>query len=473
MPVKPAWRRRSDRTRQPASPALPQFQPDAAAPGRYAHSVNPLALALLPALMSATAPPGKTTGATSPQLAERLLVLVFPPATQHPPRGLAPAIEAALRAAGLDVVDVGALFPTAEAGETEGAKLVTAGKAAYDNLDIEPAGELFEKALDWYTANPTSGTSAALAEVHMLLAAVALQDTSKQGAKRAIAEVERALLRAPELTLPEQYFGTEGPRLLAKARAAVAASGKGRLSVQSTPPALATVGAKEVEGATDVPRGRHLVEFTLRAYLPKAVFVDVGVRGAMASAALTPAPGYAKVLDALAPLVPSSFDGAALPAAAGEAGRAVDARFLVLVSADNRTGVLEVWDLRAGDRLTGVELPPGTLPTPTTAALAPLAEKVKTFVRRPSAIAAAGARSGASAGGEVKGGTGDGTVGHVGGPPASGTSTSPEPSGSPRASGKWWVWAAAGGAAVVGAVAVGAAVASSGRGRAFDPVLGF
>lgn len=380
-----------------------------------------------------SAPPAS---AAAPALPSRVFILVVPQAGAPPSATFEPALRKALTGADVEVADPGVVFPAAEVKD-EGAKKVTEAREAYDNLDVDAAGLKSQEALTWYTAHPEASDGRKLAEVHLLLAAVALQNGGKQGPKKAGEDMARALVFNPEAQLDPKFFAPDTKKLFDKAKAEVAARPRANLSLVSNPPAQATFRDKVAGGSVQVPMGRHHVAFSLGGYRPGGVLVDVPRGGADAKLDLKPVAEFEEVLRKAASLVPASFAGKRLPQDAKSLASAVNSRFLVMVSAGAAGGSLEVWDPQTGNRL-------GDVPFEGEGSLTAAAAQVKTFVSRPSPVEQAKPVA---------------VVEHGGGP---------------ALYKQWWLWAAVGGVVVVGAASAGIAVAASGpHVTPYNPVLNF
>lgn len=386
------------------------------------------------------AAPGPAEGTPPAPAADhpRAFVLVAPaPDGAIQTETLAADLTQALRATGVDMVDVATAFPAApEAAANEGATQTNAGKHAYDNLDLEPAGAAFASALDWYAKHPADATSEQLAELTLLSAAVTLQSGEKTSKKKAQQLFAQALLFDPDLQLDPKYFSGDAKKVLEKAKADVAARPMAPLRVTSSPAAPGMLLSQAITGSADVRQGRHLVRFRLPGHLPAAVLVDVVKGGGDATVTLEPVPRYAQLLKEASALIPSSFAGQALPSSAAQMAATVGARYLVMTEAKTTGGALEVWDTRTGDRLRGVTY----TGEPSHAALA---QRVKSFIDRPSLV------STTTVGASVE--RGDGKPLYK----------------------QWWLWAAVGGVVVVGATTAGIVAASAPSVPVYNPVLNF
>lgn len=404
-------------------------------------------LSLLAVVLAAGSAPAKP-------LPERAFLVVVPKAGATVPASTETGLRSALEAEKIPLADGSYLFPATVPPSTAPA-LIADAKKAYDDLDLDLAAKKLGEALAQATAQPGGVESSQLAEIHLLLAAVALQNAGKKGPKLAQEELVKAMAFSPDVQLDAKFFAPDAKKILDKAKTEVLRAGQGKVTASSTPPAEAWVLGRAVGAGTEVLVGRHLVTFKRPGYLQAGVLVDVPKKGAEAVATLTPTPEFAAVLKQAEALVPAGFGGARLPPEARSLAEAVESRFLVLVSADGDAGSLEVWDVTGGNRLKDVAFvgAPG---------FTAVAQKVKSFMAAPSPVSvakaepgAAGAKAGSAAGGSSSEAHGAAAV---------------EQAGHMPVYKQKWFWPAVGGVVAAAAITTGVVMVASAP-PAFNPVL--
>lgn len=181
-----------------------------------------------------------------------------------------------------------------------------AAEDAFAALDTERSLELLEEALADLAADaePTPEKQALLESSRVRAAErlMALAGTSEQGdaatthGQRALAHFVAALRVNPALALSQAEHPPKMHRLLAKAREAVTAAGRGRLSVTSTPSEATVYVEGKPAGTTptelELPRGSHRVWVALDdarsvtrsvevGEAPVAIDVDLTFEGAL------------------------------------------------------------------------------------------------------------------------------------------------------------------------------------------------
>lgn len=330
---------------------------------------------------------------------------------------LALKLEAALRKAGADVVDVEARYPPPEVSGAEGEALTKEGREAYDNLDVDLAVEKLERAVKFYEENPATVKVEPLAEIFVVLGASKLQDKKKKA--EAKKDFVRALQTWPQVAPDPKLFGSDVQKAFADARKELGGA-TGKLSVTSDPGgAQVTVqgqplGQTPLDAPVDVPAGPTFVQLQRPGYAPFGAAVEVQPgQTAAVDAKLAGAPAWEKNLAKAQALIgPGPFGAEALPPEAKTVARDAGARYLVLadVGADVQ---LQVWDTQDGQRLREVSFGPTD-----DAGLEQAARQVQAWLTRPVVAEA----------------------------PAG------KPLALPPVLKKWWFWAAVGGVVVAGTV---------------------
>ncbi len=389
-------------------------------------------------------------------LPDRAFLVVVPKANATTSAGVEAGLKAALEAEKVPLTDTSYLFPPV-VPHSNTVNLIAEGKKAYDDLDLDAASQKFTAALAFATRKPGAVEPGQLAELHMLLAAVALQNAGKKGQKIASDELALALTLAPDLQLDTKFFAPDAKKLFDKVKAEALGKGTGKLTASSTPPSDAFVLGRAVGQGTEVIVGRHLVTFKRPGYLQAGVLLDVSTKGAEAKATLSPAPEYASVLEQAAALVPAAFGGTKLPPEAQSFGQRVQSRFLVLVSADASAGVLEVWDLESGNRLKDVAFDGD-------AGLRACAQRVKMFLDAPSPVVATKS--------EPKAERSTRTIAAVKADQTRGGAASVEQPGKVPVYQQKWFWPAVGGVVAAAAITTGVVLVASSA-PSFNPVLSY
>lgn len=370
-------------------------------------------------------------------LALTLLVLTAAPKSQEPAKPLLPSnatvlfddkastpLSNALGDEGVKLVDLAEEFPAPKPDDS-GAKLVSAAKQAYDDLDYEGSIGKWNEALEFFIQHPASADAKTMGDIHFYLGALAIQNGGKAKSKQGTEEFTRALLFNASLTCDPAVYGADVKKAFDKALNDVATRPSARITITSEPEgATVSIHGKDL-GETPlaeqpgVAPGRHLVTFKKAGYEQQGVFVDVTESGATVDGKLK-AGGLAEVLAA----------GEALSDAKSpdskKLGEKLKSRFLIV----KRGGAAEVWDVETGNRIKGLSLEK--------ASLNDSAKKIAVFINNPSPL-------------EVE---------QKDAPAASGDSVAT----------KWWFWTIIG-VAVVGGTAAAVGAAES-HGKPFNIVLG-
>ena len=256
------------------------------------------------------------------------------------------------------------LFPPA-GPPAAGAKLVKEGVEAFDNLDTDAAGVKFREALSFLELNPGAADTKTLAELHVFLGTISMQN-GKAGKKKADEELTRAAVLDPRLELNPKYFGPDVKKEWDKVLKDVEAKPKNRLTFNSVPAGAdvlfrgKSLGLTPVTNPVSVAPGRHLVSFNHPGFEPSGLLVDVA-GDTEAKTELKPLAGYAAQRTKMRDVLPGNFGGKSVPNAAVGVADAMKSRFLVVAEVDVRgEGKLEVWDTAKGNRLKGVSLVSGS-----------------------------------------------------------------------------------------------------------------
>lgn len=394
--------------------------------------MTPLFLA---ALLAAKPAPAKKL----PPLPKDAMVFVLKTDGSQPAEaaGLEAKLLKALREKAVLLTDLDAAFPQ-PTPPNGGEALFKEGKDAYDNLDLDTAKAKFGEALVKYGQEPTGASAERIAETQIYLAAITSQAGGKSAAKQLQSQLASALVMKPDFSPDTKLFGPDLPKLLEKAHADVNGRPKASLHVDVTPHGSEVTFRDQalvapVEPIADLPTGYHYVSAKRPGFEPAAAVAEVGPAGATVTLELKPSAALAETQASAGALI-AAFPAKALPPAARTFGDKHKCRYLVLANAE--TGSVQVWDVEGGGRLRDLKL------SDSPEVIAAVAEKVKTFIDKPSPVEV-----------DVR---------------------KEEPVASDSVLTKWWFWAAVGGgAAVVAGTTAGVAAASSGPKRPFSPVLGF
>ncbi len=369
----------------------------------------------------------------------------------------------ALKKKGVNLVDVETQFapPPLDSASEEGDKLFTAGKEAYDNLDMDAAAKSLTSAALFFIKKPSAAKPETLAEIFLFLGASEFQNGAKADAQK---EFTRALQMNPALAPDAKYFGADVQKAFAASQKAMGTRPKGKLSVVTDP------GGAEVEafglsyGMTPVPEielpaGRYMVRLKRPGFAPSVAFPDLPENGAAeVNLKLQGAPLYMIIREGLGTLITrANFDAPKLPPTGAETGKDMQARYLVLASvttAGKGSKVeLQVWNVNTGDRLKGVNFDV----TAEGGAYDTGAEAVSAWISHPGGAVAAAAAKPAPAEGSEGGEAEEGV----------------QPSEGGSVLTKWWLWTAVGVVVVGAGVTTGAVVASQPHGRGgFNTALG-
>jgi hypothetical protein len=269
----------------------------------------------------------------------------------------------ALKKQGAVLPDVSALFPPPKESADEGDALVTAGKEAYDNLDLDGAVQKLTDGALFFVKHPTLTQTKKLAEVFFFLAAAELQNGKKAPAAK---DFSRAAVLDAELKPDPKLFGADVQKAFTAAKNEVA-SKKGLVLIDSKPSGAVIELDGKPMGATpltamELSGGRHHVRALKPGYLQAATFPDVkGSEDLDVKLTLEPLPTYATWLDVANKLIGrAGFDTQKLPSSASGLASGMGSRFLVLVQVTTVRGIsseaeAQVWDTETGDRLREVK----------------------------------------------------------------------------------------------------------------------
>ncbi len=352
----------------------------------------------------------------------------------------------ALRRKTVPLADVEAAFPAPPpASDADGMKLYAEGKQAYDNLDTDGAAKALTNAAVWFIKHPEAATPEKLSDIFIFLGASELANGAKKEAQK---ELARAIEMNPAATLDPKYFGADVQKIFDRAKEDISNRRKGTMKITSNPSGAEVTVSGESRGLTpidalDVPAGRYVVTFTRPGFARTAAFPEVKEDKEIdVTQKLTTSEGYQALRDKAASLITKATLTAStrLPLAAEDIGKALKARYLVMVSvASGPAGVsctAYAWDLNTGNRLNEVGF---ALDAEGDSALK-AAEKIRSWIDQQSAVVAA----------------------------------PPPPAEKPSAGGpvykKWWFWTAVGAVAVAGGVTAGV-VAAQPHDQGFNVLL--
>jgi tetratricopeptide (TPR) repeat protein len=373
---------------------------------------------------------------------------VFVAAGEGMPSGLAPQLEAQLQAA-LKKTGV-ALATWSEPASTHDniaahLKLISEGRQAYDNLDIDGSIDKLTQARTYFLSHPGDAESGAMADLLLALGAAYLQNGLKVEAQKSFVE---ALLMNPDLKPSTKLFTADVQVAFANARKDLDKRPRGKLAIATTPQGAHAELRGQALGYTplptyELPIGRHLVKLKRTGYAPAGAYVEV-VSGQTVEVktTLSPLGDYDKALALAGPLIlGDAFDANGIPDDAKTIAIAARTRFLVMVKmtvqgSGRAMAHTQVWDLVNFSRFKSVAFEMDNGGENAVKAAAAL----KRWMERP--------------------------VNLVQRDPRSGT-----PDTRPVYK-KWWFWTAVGTAVVIGAVSATVVATQHGRGGGDNLILG-
>ncbi len=270
------------------------------------------------------------------------------------------------RKQGVQLVDLGALFPPPPpASLKEANMLFEQGKEAYDNLDPEAAAAKFSAAAEAYEKHPGLMQAPQLSKIFIFLGASQLLNGDKAGAK---ASFGRALAAHPGSQPEQGLFGSDVQAAFAEAQQEFNTLKPGTLEIDSKPSgAQVSVGGQDM-GVTplknvSVHPGRHPVVISLPGYVPYASYPQVASgKSAEVKPQLEPLPAMAEVLAAASRAASEKgFGSSNMPPEVATVAGKVGARYVVLAAVqkkktDPAEAELQVWDVQTKNRLRGVEV---------------------------------------------------------------------------------------------------------------------
>ncbi|MBX7116607.1 MAG: PEGA domain-containing protein [Myxococcaceae bacterium] len=322
-------------------------------------------------------------------------------------------------------------------------KLISEGRQAYDNLDIDGAIEKLTQARMYFQAHPAESDSGSLADLSLALGAAYLQNGLKAEAQRAFVD---ALLLNPDLKPSTKLFTPDVQAAFARARSDVTKEGQGRLTIATEPMGAAVELRGQALGYTPLPTyalpaGRHLVQAKRPGFATAGTYVVVEASQTVsANLQLTPVGEYGTALALATRLINgNAFEGNGIPDEAKELATRAQSRFLVMVKVSatpvgNAKAHVQVWDTMNFSRLKDVSFTVDASGKNAQAAV----KTLRPWLEKPVVLSRAPAM--------------------------------PSHDGSQPVYKKWWFWTAVGGAAVAGAVT--SAVVVSQRGRSNNFILG-
>lgn len=322
-------------------------------------------------------------------------------------------------------------------------KLISEGRQAYDNLDIDGAIEKLTQARMYFQSHPAESDSGSLADLSLALGAAYLQNGLKAEAQRAFVD---ALLLNPDLKPSTKLFTPDVHAAFARARSELAKAGQGQLTIATEPQGAAVELRGQALGYSPLPTyalpaGRHLVQAERPGFATTGTYVVVEAgHTASVNLKLTAVGEYSNALALATELVNgNAFDGNGIPDEAKALAGLAQSRFLVLVKvsstpAGNAKAQVQVWDTMNFSRLKDVSFTVDASGKNAQAAV----KALRQWMEKPVVLSRA--------------------------------PVMPRQDGSQPVYKKWWFWTAIGGAAVAGAVT--SAVVVSQRGRSNNFILG-